>query len=113
MNAIQIQLQINRVTIQKDDSVSFSASTPALTDTELAAFRSMSKLLVNALLEPQSGSSTVLAIKETVGGKSPSNRLRSVLFLLWKQTGEPQNDFDTYYRIKMEGIIDAIKVLLE
>jgi hypothetical protein len=113
MKAIQTQLQINRVSISKDDSVSFSATTPALNDAELTAFRNMAKLLVNALFEPQEGSSGVLKITEALGGKSPSARLKAVLFVFWKQEGEPQNDFETFYRIKMESIIDAVKAKLE
>lgn len=113
MQAIQTQLQINRVTIKKDDSVGFSATTPALTDEQLAAFRQMSKLLVNALFEPQEGSSGVLKITEPLTGKSPAARLRAVLFVYWKQQGMPQNDFEVYYRLQMEKVIDQIKSKLE
>jgi len=113
MQAIHTQLEINRVTIKKDDSVGFSATTPALTDTELSAFRQLSKLLVNAIFEPQEGSSGVLKITEPLTGKSPSARLRAVLFVLWKQQGMPQNDFEVYYRLQVEKVIDKIKSLLE
>lgn len=112
MNAIHTQLEINRVTIKKDDSVSFSATTPALTDDQLAAFRQMSKLLVNAIFEPQEGSSGVLKITEPLTGKSPSARLRAVLFILWKQRNI-QDDFELYYKIQMEKVIDRVKDMLE
>ena len=45
-------------------------------------------------------------------GKSPSKRLRSVLFILWKQRGK-QGDFETYYRAQIERLIDQIKEKLE
>lgn len=114
MKAIKVELQINRVTLKKDDSVSFNATTPELTDDELGVFRKISKVLVNAILEPQVGSEQVLEIKEKIDtGKSPSSRLRSVLFVLWEQEGRPQQDFEIYYRMRMEKIIDWVKGKLE
>lgn len=113
MKAIQTKLQINRVSISKDDSISFSATTPALSDEELSAFRQMAKMVVNTLFEPEEGSSGVLQIKEPLTGKSPSARLRAVLFILWKQEGMPQNDFEVYYRIQVEKVIDRIKSMLK
>lgn len=43
-----------------------------------------------------------------VGGKSPSQRLHSVLYVLWKDKGG-QGDFDGFYKTHMERIIDKIK----
>lgn len=42
------------------------------------------------------------------GGKTPSQRLRAVLFILWSQRGS-EGDFEDYYRRKMESIIDQFK----
>jgi len=113
MKAIKIELQINRVSIKKDDSISFTAITPSLTDEELGEFRKISKLLVNALLEPQDGSEQVLEIKEKIDdGRSPSSRLRAVIFILWEQEGKI-GDFEVFYRMKMEKLIDFIKGKLE
>ena len=44
--------------------------------------------------------------------KTPSKRLRSVLFVLWKQLGE-HGDFEQFYREKMEKLIDIIKGKLD
>ncbi len=46
-------------------------------------------------------------------GKSPSTRLRSVLFLLWKKTPEGYEDFNLYYRFKMEKLINHYKEKLD
>ncbi len=114
MKAIKIELQINRVSIKKDDSISFTAKTPELTDEELGVFRKISKVLVNAILEPQGGSTEILEIKEKIEtGKSASSRLRSVLFVWWEQLGRPGDDFEVWYRMKMERIIDGVKGKLE
>jgi hypothetical protein len=109
MHAIKTELQIKSVTLNKDDSVSFRAVTPELSDSDLSAFREVSKCLVNALLEPQKGSTQVLEIKEKIEtGKSASSRLRSVIFIWWEQLGK-EGDFEVFYRMKMEKIIDTIK----
>lgn len=40
--------------------------------------------------------------------KTPSKRLRSVLFVLWKQRGA-QGDFRTFYEQQVERFIEAVK----
>jgi len=40
--------------------------------------------------------------------KSPSKRLRSILFIIWKQQGG-EGDFEAFYRKKMEAIIEQLK----
>jgi hypothetical protein len=113
MNAIHTPLQINRVSLRSDDSVSFSAETPELTDEQLLAFRGLAKSLAYAIIEPENGSQTVLKVEKDVSGKTPSQRLRGVLFVQWKQQGEPHNDFEVYYRIMMNKYIDDVKSKLD
>ena len=42
-------------------------------------------------------------------GKTPSLRLRNVLYLNWKNDAEGYPDSDSFYRAKMEKIIDHYK----
>jgi len=44
--------------------------------------------------------------------KTPSKRLRSVLFILWKQEGS-RGTFENYYLEKMEKLVDMIKSKLD
>lgn len=44
--------------------------------------------------------------------KTPSKRLRSVIFILWKQRGE-QGDFESFYRSYTDKIIEQIKSKLD
>lgn len=46
------------------------------------------------------------------GQKTPSKRLRSVIFLLWKNRGQ-NGSFETYYQTQMEQIIDQLKSKLD
>lgn len=46
------------------------------------------------------------------GSRTPSRRLRAVLFRLWKQE-EGLGDFDSWYRTRMESIISSVKSKLD
>lgn len=45
-------------------------------------------------------------------GKTPSQRLRGVLYVYWKQRGV-SGDFEAYYRKWIEGEIEKVKAKLE
>lgn len=44
--------------------------------------------------------------------KTPSKRMRDVMFVWWKQTS-PNQDFESFYRDKIETVINWIKDKLE
>lgn len=46
-----------------------------------------------------------------LGTKTPSQRLRNVLYVYWQQ--HRQGDFETFYRVKIEQIIEQLKDKLE
>lgn len=116
MKAITVLLDINRVTLKKDDSVSFSAETPTLTDDELGAFRKLGKVTVRALLEPLDGSDGVIDVLTERNEKTPSQRLRAVLYLILESKlgrkptpSEARSDYEN----TMERIIDQLKTHLD
>lgn len=47
-----------------------------------------------------------------LAGKSPSQRLRSVLYVFWEQRGK-KGSFDGFYLTQMEKLIDTVKAQLE
>lgn len=47
-----------------------------------------------------------------LGTKTQAQRLRAVIYRLYEQTGK-HGDFETYYRSKMEYIIELLKEKLE
>jgi hypothetical protein len=49
---------------------------------------------------------------EFKGDKTPSQRLRGVLYVLWEQT-KATKTFDEFYRMKMESIITWVKEKLD
>lgn len=44
--------------------------------------------------------------------KSPSQRLRACLFILWKQRGEKET-FESFYKFQVEKAIERVKRLLD
>jgi hypothetical protein len=46
------------------------------------------------------------------GTKSQSERLRDVIFILWKQRGG-KGDFEHFYRVMLEQLIEYVKTKLE
>lgn len=46
---------------------------------------------------------------EFKGDKSPGQRLRAVLYKLWESSHGGYDEFEAFYRAKMEKIIDSLK----
>lgn len=63
------------------------------------------------IIQPEDLISLPRATKYEEEDKSPSQRLRAVLFVLWEQRGSPKT-FDEFYRQRMEQIINSAKELL-
>lgn len=109
MKAIHSEGVITSIRSRKDGSLGFSGETPELTTEEKVAFMSLHGVNVHMLFEPSEGSSGILKVESKMDGKTPSQRLRAVIHVLWRQTGEPYGDFEIFYRNKMENFINEIK----
>lgn len=67
------------------------------------------------VFKPNSDGVAVDEVPESIAdskSKSQSKRLRDVIFVLWKQKGG-EGDFETFYRVSLETLIDYIKTKLE
>jgi hypothetical protein len=63
-------------------------------------------------IEPEDVMGLPEAPKAEKGDKTPSQRLRAVLYVLWEQT-KPKETFEIFYSSQVERIITRIKDLLE
>lgn len=52
-------------------------------------------------------------VRKDVGGKTPSQRLRAVLFVAYQQSGRIDITFEQYYAQKVEAFIDRVKSSLD
>ncbi len=97
---------IDKVSTLKDGSVRISLVTRALSPTQMAQLF----FWVNK---------EILAIdidEWNKDDKSPSQRLRAVLYRLFEQSDDKErynNEFELFYRAKLERIIDQLKEKLD
>lgn len=104
---------IGSVTAKVDRSISYRVSTPELSADEKARFMDMQNVNCTFILEPiDEENAPELVINEDLETKTPSQRLRNSLYVLYTQK-KPDVDFDIYYRTQMEKFIEVVKSKLD
>ena len=111
MKAITVSAVIGSVRAKVDRSISFNVSTPELTPDEKAIFFELQNIAVNLLITPEGEHVPLYTVEKELNQKTPSQRLRAVLFVYWKQNGA--GEFEDFYNHWMETFIDKIKAQLE
>jgi len=114
---LQVPAQITKVETTADRGVKLSIFTQELSPADAGTvFQLKDKYGYFLFKETQFEEKEVEALPDYVpierNDKTPSQRLRAVLFVLWKQNGA-QGDADSFYRQKMEEIISHFKKSLE
>lgn len=111
--AISTEAIFTRFSSRVDGSMSFGGCTPELAVPEKVALMALHGLNVKLLIQPMDSVPDELVIVKTdVEQRTPSERLRAVLFIQAKQLG-CEKDFDRYYRTRMSEIVEAEKSKLE
>ena len=109
MNSISTNAIIEGIRSRKDRSLGLSISTPELSVNEKALFMEMQGINVNLLITPSDEpEAEQIKIDSDIENKSQSQRMRSVLFVLWKQDPKGK-EFADYYRGQMEKLIEYLK----
>lgn len=114
MKAITSEVILTSVASRVDGGLSLRMVTPELdSDEKVAFFEAQNKECV-ILLQPKDreAMSELKEVKGEFDQKTPGQRMRAVLFVLWKQRGE-QGDFTDFYRKEMETVIMAVKNQLQ
>ena len=104
---------LTRIAYLKDGGLSLGFSTQELSAEEKVTaseyFQTFGYLLFKA---NEFKETEVPASDATDESKSPAQRLRATLFVLWKQRGG-KGDFESFYRSNMELAIERVKKLLD
>lgn len=109
MKAITCEVQLTGAATRADGSLSLRFGTPELSADEKAAFMELQNMNLKMLLQPMGENPAELKdVKKELETKTPSMRLRATLFVAWRQAGEP-GEFETFYRHRMENIINGVK----
>lgn len=113
MKQIQVQTVINSIRSRKDGSLGYSAETPEMTNQDKIEFMNLQNIALQAVFIPiENPNAPVYTVDKAVDTKSPSTRLRNVMWVYWQQK-QIEGDFDLFYTKMMEKIIEQWKGKLE
>ena len=121
MKAIVLSSVLSGFRSRKDKSMGFSASTLELDTAEKVALMELEGLNVRLLIEPVDYvAEGKVEVKSESSFKTPSQRLRSILFVEYCQKNPqmtskdyPAITFDEFYNIEMDRICQERKKKLE
>lgn len=109
-NIFQIPAILDGVTPLKDGGVSLRFHTNEASKSDkvmlMEFYQSFGYLLFSA--NQIEGANVPKANASRADGKSPSQRLRSVLYVAWQKNGN-KGDFEAWYSMQVEKIIDQVK----
>lgn len=113
MNTLQCPAIITGVRSKVDRSLGLTLGTPELSPEEKAQFMMLQGVNLLCIFKPLDEiNAPVYKIDKELESKTPGQRLRAVLYVLWEQEGL-QGEFKDFYREKMERIITKVKDMLE
>lgn len=102
---IKLQAYLTGFGSRTDGSARISLTTQELSSDEFGSLKdSLNKFGYFLFKENEISSADIPTEQAEDKNKTPSKRLRSVIFIEWKQKGEV-GDFETYYRQEVEKII--------
>jgi hypothetical protein len=115
MEGLLMPVVISSIRSLKDGSVSVQVETQELSPSKAGELFSLRKKIAMMYLSPkdvvtQKEMDQINALNaEIPSEKTPSRRMRSVLYILWSQNNEGYKDFALYYDNKMNNFIEELK----
>lgn len=105
---------IERIATRKDNTLSISLATNELTPSKVGEIMFLHNRMSYTAIKPENFTKNELDIVDSLKldesiGKSPSQRLRGVLYRSFEQDSEGFNNFEAFYVNKMENMIDHFK----
>jgi hypothetical protein len=108
--AIRTEVIFSGFSSRVDGSLGFRGNTPELTVPEKVAMMGLQGLLCEMLVFPkEEKEAELIEVKKEMEHKSPSARMRSIIWLIWKQEAEKQMVFEQFYQTTMENLIAWLK----
>lgn len=104
---------VEKLSTLKDGSITITIHTQEMSPAKSAELFELRGKLSAVYISPAEITSKELALVDTVEpdlpGKSPSRRMRNVLYILWKQDHEGFSEFPPYYESQMNKYIESMK----
>lgn len=113
MDGLLIPVIVESIKSLKDGSVSVNVHTQELSPgkaAELFALRNMVCFAYFSAKQIESNEKKIIdSLDVELKGKTPGQRLRNVMYLKWKNDNEGYIDAESFYKAKMEAIIEHYK----
>lgn len=112
---VQIPVLISGMSTKVDGSVKLILETRELSEEYAGKLYGMRNSEAWAVIAPDKMTKVIVPDQKPdpmTGARTQGQRIRSVLFVLWKQQGS-QSDFETFYKTQTERYIERIKDELE
>lgn len=114
MNGTLIACQVETIQTRRDGSIKLVFGTQEMAPSKGAELLGLMNKLVAVYISQKETISAqemkqVDAVESEFEGKSQSQRIRNVLYILFTQDSEGMADFEVYYRSKTNKIIDHLK----
>lgn len=115
MIKLQFSAQVDGVTAKKDKTLSLKLGTQELTSEETSyIFDLMNKQIWIGMAETALESLDVPEVMpEMHGDKTPSQRLRGLLYVLWENKTDKKRTFPQFYEDYMFKLCEQLKAKLE
>lgn len=113
MKGIMLPAMIENITTRKDRTVKITIGTQELSQGNAGEIFTLLNNLAVVYISPKEISQKEIdqvdALDPEFEGKTQSQRIRGVLFILFTQNNEGHKDFDAYYKAKTEMYIEHLK----
>lgn len=118
IEGIMFAAQVEGLRSRKDKTVALTLGTQELNPEKAGKLFNTNGHLVTCYLSVKEHISDeqkeiIDAVEAPQQGKTPSQRLRNTLYVLWQQEPGGYEDFNLFYIHKIEKIIDQIKAKLK
>jgi len=112
---IVFQAQVEGVRTRKDHTYAITLGTQELSPEQGARLFALNNNIANVYISPNTIQTDLMkeidlaSVDMVDSQKTPSKRMKAVLYLLWKDNNEGYEDSNMYYNHKMEGFINSLK----
>jgi hypothetical protein len=108
MQTISLTTVISSIRAKVDGSLGLTMSTPELSSTEKATVMELQGAALTTLIKPlDEAPKEVMRVEKNLETKSQAQIIRSIIYKLWKQSGE-DGDFEAFYRQKTGKYIEFL-----
>jgi len=110
MKTVKLSAVITSIRAKVDRSIAFTVNSPELTPEEKALFFQLQNQNIELTIVPSDEPNVEeYTVTSDLSEKSPSRRLRGVLYVLFTKDDKGMLNFEEYYKIRMEKIIEHLK----